>query len=1060
MVLAALLAIAAARSRATAATTAVTFDIGHSDCTAPGAHTFDLYLNEVLVASVPSTGECTCHDGGLIVTLTDPATLALVDPAACNSVAVTVPNGNRFLSIAWIRVTATTDGADSSACLYDGVPWNGMLACSPRGTCDDPGQFRYMWAIGGPDADGDGVPGGFGAGCDNCANYWNETQADGDADGVGDDCDDCPTVPNPDQTDSDGDFIGDACDACPTSPDSDGDGVCGDVDNCPNNYNPDQGDGDGDGTGDMCDGCAGPGVVDWDGDGVCSEHDNCPFEPNGDQADTDGDGFGDLCDGCDGPGRDGDGDSVCDDADVCPSTPDPAQADTDADAVGDACDDCPTVPNPTQTDGDHDGVGDACDVCPNGLDTDGDGVCDVADDCRTVANPDQADQDADGAGDACDDCPTIFDPAQTDSDGDGNGDACGVVVTIRSLAHDGHGHFAADAVMSSPTGAPLAGTVEVHDEHGVSALRFAWLATSCVFKQDTLDLTVNDHVVARVVPEPDGPHCTCTPSIASHDVALAKALAFLHPGTNLLGIRKSTGLPAQTRTMLAWAYAAITIDGAEQTVPIFDVLGAGAFGAFNICFTGSESGAVDTASETPALPTPPLALSWEEHLPCGVDLSSVAMGGINLLVTATDGASMGADSRGATLTMASSVVFGGGSCDDNDPCTVDTCEAGGCEHAPVVCDGAGDACHDAPTCDPATGQCVAANKPDGTSCSDGNACTDGDVCQAGECAAGAPVVCAAGDACHDAGACDPATGECTNAPKPDGTSCSDGNACTQNDTCQAGECTAGAAIVCGGGDACHEAGVCNPATGQCTQATKPDGTSCSDGNACTQGDVCQAGACTGGAPVVCAAADACHEAGTCDPATGTCSVVTKPDGARCDDGNACTQLDACQAGACTSGAAMVCTASDACHDAGSCNPATGLCSNPTKPDGASCNDGNACTFDETCHAGSCGGGHSVVCATPGDACHEAGVCDPATGACVNPPKPDGTPCSDDNKCTQTDTCQAGTCTGADPVLCEAPSPCHTAMCKPHSGKCKVKRKKPFKQCLKDNGLKKGKGKGR
>jgi hypothetical protein len=290
--------------------------------------------------------------------------------------------------------------------------------------------------------------------------------------------------------------------------------------------------------------------------------------------------------------------------------------------------------------------------------------------------------------------------------------------------------------------------------------------------------------------------------------------------------------------------------------------------------------------------------------------------------------------------------------------------------------------------------------------------------------------------------------------KPDGSACNDGNACTQSDSCQAGTCIGSSPIVCTAGDACHEAGTCDPATGDCSVVTKPDGSACSDGNACTQLDSCQAGACTPGTPVVCAPGDACHEAGTCDPATGACSVVAKPDGARCDDGNACTQFDACQAGTCTGGSPVVCTASDACHVAGTCNPATGACSVVAKPDGAACNDGNACTFDETCHAGACGGGTSITCSTPGDACHEAGVCDPAMGACVNPPKPDGTPCSDSNKCTQTDTCQAGTCTGNDPILCEAPSPCHTAICKPHLGKCKAKRKKPFKQCVKENKSKK------
>jgi hypothetical protein len=53
----------------------------------------------------------------------------------------------------------------------------------------------------------------------------------------------------------------------------------------------------------------------------------------------------------------------------------------------------------------------------------------------------------------------------------------------------------------------------------------------------------------------------------------------------------------------------------------------------------------------------------------------------------------------------------------------------------------------------------------------------------------------------------------------------------------------------------------------------------------------------------------------------------------------------------------------------------------------------------------------VVC-TAADACHQAGICDPATGLCSDPPAPDGSPCDDGDICTSTDTCQAGGCTGA------------------------------------------------
>src|SRR5262249_53902646 len=160
--------------------------------------------------------------------------------------------------------------------------------------------------------------------------------------------------------------------------------------------------------------------------------------------------------------------------------------------------------------------------------------------------------------------------------------------------------------------------------------------------------------------------------------------------------------------------------------------------------------------------------------------------------------------------------------------------------------------------------------------------------------------------------------------------------------------------------------------------------------------------------VVCTASDQCHDAGTCNPATGLCSNPVKPDGAACNDGNACTQTDTCQGGVCSGGNAIVCTAQDQCHDAGVCNPATGACSNPAKSDGTTCDDGNGCSQTDTCQSGACVGGNFVVCSAA-DQCHDAGTCNPATGACSNPAKANGTACLDGNACTQTDTCQGGVC---------------------------------------------------
>jgi alpha-tubulin suppressor-like RCC1 family protein len=54
-------------------------------------------------------------------------------------------------------------------------------------------------------------------------------------------------------------------------------------------------------------------------------------------------------------------------------------------------------------------------------------------------------------------------------------------------------------------------------------------------------------------------------------------------------------------------------------------------------------------------------------------------------------------------------------------------------------------------------------------------------------------------------------------------------------------------------------------------------------------------------------------------------------------------------------AGVTCAALDGCHATGTCDPATGLCSNPAAPDGTACTDGDACTTVDACHAGACVG---------------------------------------------------------------------------------------------------------
>jgi hypothetical protein len=313
--------------------------------------------------------------------------------------------------------------------------------------------------------------------------------------------------------------------------------------------------------------------------------------------------------------------------------------------------------------------------------------------------------------------------------------------------------------------------------------------------------------------------------------------------------------------------------------------------------------------------------------------------------------------------VAGSCVVDPVNCDDGDPCTDDICDClQGCLNPPICNDGF--SCT-TDTCDPNTLACTFT--PNDAACNQ--------ECSTGTCVAD-----------EDATNLDPVTG-CLPTPKPQGTACSpDGNPCTDD--------------VCDGNGAC---GLDNNAP-------------CDDGSVCTSNDQCSGGTC-GGTSVVCTPLDQCHDAGVCDPMGGGCSNPPKTNGAGCDDGNACTQTDACDgAGTCVGGSSVVCTALDQCHDAGLCDPQTGLCSNPPSSSSTSCNDGNACTQTDTCDgAGTCVGGNPVVC-TPSDDCHVAGTCDTGTGLCSNPAAGDGTTCDDGNTCTLSDTCSGGTCIG-NPMTC-------------------------------------------
>ncbi len=153
---------------------------------------------------------------------------------------------------------------------------------------------------------------------------------------------------------------------------------------------------------------------------------------------------------------------------------------------------------------------------------------------------------------------------------------------------------------------------------------------------------------------------------------------------------------------------------------------------------------------------------------------------------------------------------------------------------------------------------------------------------------------------------------------------------------------------------------------------------------------------------------------------GDCNAVAVEDGTTCDDANACSIETICLDGVCGSGDNLCdCTTDEDC--AAQSDPCLGsyICTD----DGAGL---FRCTLDEAT---------VVICESSGDdACNSANC---EAGECVVDYL-DGSPCDDQNACTQVDACDdAGVCIGSDPVVCDTSldTQCSVTTCVGNTGMC-------------------------
>ena len=316
-------------------------------------------------------------------------------------------------------------------------------------------------------------------------------------------------------------------------------------------------------------------------------------------------------------------------------------------------------------------------------------------------------------------------------------------------------------------------------------------------------------------------------------------------------------------------------------------------------------------------------------------------------------------------------------CDDANECSTDTCQGGvKCGHLPVeaACTADGDVCTaDAcvsgvckaggpkdcddgngctvDTCDAKTGDCKNAPMADGATCVDASACTVDDACTAGACK-GKPRDCNDANPCTGDG-CEPQSG-CVHSPIS--AACDDGDPCSKADSCADGKCAAGAALDCDDKNTCTT-DACDSSTGKCTHA--PHTGSCDDGNVCTEADACKQGTCSGTGKD-CGDGNACTT-NSCDPLTGCTFALNS---APCDDGSKCTTFDKCAKGKCAGVAvdAADCDDNNACTT-DACDLAVGCTSVGNDKD---CDDGNSCTVGDQCAAGTCAAGKNNVCACQND----------------------------------------------------------------------------------------------
>ena len=304
----------------------------------------------------------------------------------------------------------------------------------------------------------------------------------------------------------------------------------------------------------------------------------------------------------------------------------------------------------------------------------------------------------------------------------------------------------------------------------------------------------------------------------------------------------------------------------------------------------------------------------------------------------TDSCSVDCSSGECLAVCAHEAVADGSLCNDQNACTGgDACMEGVCGGTEDLCECEEDAdcvAKDTDLCDAVALVCDVEN----SKCVE--SATDAVVCEAGDIST-----------CEEI-ACEPATGECVVAQKAEYATCDDGDPCTG--------CAPGVTECNNAHDYCNANGVCQSGSGSpCECVEDVDCAPFDDGDLCNGSWGCVDGACAAlEGQVDCSAQEApvCHTL-ACAPESGTCEAFPAQEGSSCentDDPNAacvatwaCSAEQACEADTLVEDDAPCGENGETCQ-AGVCTVPPTLCEQYCATLEANCTEGNVQAFDVDC----------------------------------------------------------------------------------------------------------------